>query len=525
MKYLKTFLFVNNASTIFITSRGQSICLMMADKEDMEDGEISDDSTDEGPLYQYTPLERPAADPAAAKHSSKTAQDDEDEYDSDHAPPDLQEDSGSDSDSEFNKPKAKQSRSGLWARRDALVVEDGGGETFKKMAQAFQMQRDAQGLNKRKKRNNVWGSFIQEESLNAEITDSLGVGRSLKDLGSDRGAETYDFTLIAKERREEERKKKLEEKQNKGSKLDDDMDSYWSKKDDAFDDDNDDDVKNDIKDDAMEACVDDNDDEIKDKRGVKRSVKDRLGDRKVKLDCFKNEVLPPPGKPRQIPDIAEDSLVEGTDEDFGKELAERLQEEKVDMIIDLLKILGRRVVWDFFKQTQDIESKGGMMINNGARRRTAGGVMMHLLRITEDQEISEKAKIFFRESQKNDNKRRVLQAKSKKKKKFEDEMEDFLRRKREMAQNKNKEDEMDEGTEKAEEEELKPLPNILSMIAENLDAKAPKEASNASVGRSTSFKEPDAPPNSVERVERNLIGYDDDDFLTSSNDTEDIELF
>ena len=443
--------------------------LMMADKEDMEDGEISDDSNEEGPLYQYTPLERPAADPAAAKHSSKTAQDEDDEYDSDHAPPDLQEDSGSDSDSEFNKPKAKQSRNGLWARRDALVVEDGGGDTFKKMAQAFQMQRDAQGLNKRKKRNNVWGSFIQEESLNAEITDSLGVGRSLKDLGSDRGAETYDFTLIAKERREEERKKKLEEKQSKGSKLDDDMDSYWSKKDDAFDDDNDDDVKNDIKDDAMEACVDDNDDENKDKRGVKRSVKDRLGDRKVKLDCFKNEVLPPPGKPRQIPDIAEDSLVEGTDEDFGKELAERLQEEKVDMIIDLIKILGRRVVWDFFRQTQDIESKGGMMINNGARRRTAGGVMMHLLRITEDQEISEKAKIFFRESQKNDIKRRVLQAKSKKKKKFEDEMEDFLRRKREMAQNKNKEDEMEEGTEKAEEEELKPLPNILSMIAENLD--------------------------------------------------------
>ena len=240
---------------------------------------------------------------------------------------------------------------------------------------------------------------------------------------------------------------------------------------------------------------------------------------------FKKGVLPPPGKPRQIPDIPEDSLVEGADEDFGKELAERLQEENVYMIIKLIKILGRRVVWDLFRQTQDIESKGGMMINNGARRRTAGGVMMHLLRITEDQEISEKAKIFFRESQKNDIKRRVLQAKSKKKKKFEDEMEDFLRRKREMAQNKNKEDEMEEGTEKAEEEELKPLPNILSMIAENLDTKAPKEASNASVGRSTSFKEPDAPPNSVERVERNLIGYDDDDFLTSSNDTEDIELF
>ena len=100
--------------------------------------------------------------------------------------------------------------------------------------------------------------------------------------------------------------------------------------------------------------------------------------------------------------------MEGADEDFGKELAERLQEENVDMIIDLIKILGRRVVWDFFKQTQDIESKGGMMTNNGARRRTAGGVMMHLLRITEDQEISKKAKKLFNKSQKE--RKRVLQA-------------------------------------------------------------------------------------------------------------------
>ena len=77
------------------------------------------------------------------------------------------------------------------------------------------------------------------------------------------------------------------------------------------------------------------------------------------------------------------------------------------MIINLIKILGRRVVWDFFRQTQDIESKGGMMTNNGARRRTAGGVMMQLLRITEDQEISKKAKKLFKKSQKE---RRVLQA-------------------------------------------------------------------------------------------------------------------
>merc|ERR1712029_578411 len=103
--------------------------------------------------------------------------------------------------------------------------------TFKKMAAAFQMQRDAQGLNKKKRRNNVWGSFIQEETLNTEMTGSLGVGVNLKDLNSDRGAETYDYTQTIKEKQEEERKRKLAEKDSKGSKLDDEMDSYWNNKD------------------------------------------------------------------------------------------------------------------------------------------------------------------------------------------------------------------------------------------------------------------------------------------------------
>ena len=77
-----------------------------------------------------------------------------------------------------------------------------------------------------------------------------------------------------------------------------------------------------------------------------------------------------------------------------------------------------------------------------------------------------------------------------------------------------------------EEEELKPLPNILSMIASSLNPNnAQKETAKPAVDRVSSFKEPDAPPNSVERVDRNLIDYEDDDFLTSNNDTEDIEIF
>jgi hypothetical protein len=37
-----------------------------------------------------------------------------------------------------------------------------------------------------------------------------------------------------------------------------------------------------------------------------------------------------------------------------------------------------------FKETQKIEHVGGMMIKNGARRRTPGGVFLHLLRQLKD---------------------------------------------------------------------------------------------------------------------------------------------
>ena len=45
-----------------------------------------------------------------------------------------------------------------------------------------------------------------------------------------------------------------------------------------------------------------------------------------------------------------------------------------------MEIVGVDVALDLFNKTKDIESKGGMMIKNGERRRTPGGVFMQLLR-------------------------------------------------------------------------------------------------------------------------------------------------
>ena len=169
----------------------------MADKQDMEDGEISDHSEEENPLFQYNPLQRPSTGQRSSYQQPAETQSESEEE------PGLAEDSATDSEDEGSqRPRAKASRAGYWARRDALVPEDGGGETFKRMAQAFQEDRRAQAGTR--KRNNVWGNLIQEESLTAEISGSLGVGKSLKDLNSDRGAETYYYTQIMKERQEEE---------------------------------------------------------------------------------------------------------------------------------------------------------------------------------------------------------------------------------------------------------------------------------------------------------------------------------
>merc|ERR1711990_341562 len=175
-----------------------------------------------------------------------------------------------------------------------------------------------------------------------------------------------------------------------------------------------------------------------------------------------------------------------------------------------------------------------MVINNGARRRTPGGVMLHLLRKTERPELKDKLRKFFNNSKKDDQ-RKILAAKKRKEKNFDKEMEEFLSARKKLSEKKDEGGDMEEdGVD--EEETLAPLPNILDMISNSMKGEKSVQATSkkATVTRVSSFKEPDAPPNSAERLdrlspvsreERALLDYDDDDFLAVSGDTEDIELF
>ncbi len=45
---------------------------------------------------------------------------------------------------------------------------------------------------------------------------------------------------------------------------------------------------------------------------------------------------------------------------------------------------------ELFAKTQAVEKDGGMMIKNGARRRTPGGVYLHLLRGLKDPRVNVK---------------------------------------------------------------------------------------------------------------------------------------
>ena len=46
----------------------------------------------------------------------------------------------------------------------------------------------------------------------------------------------------------------------------------------------------------------------------------------------------------------------------------------------IVDILGKEKAIDFFQKTKKIEEGGGMLIMNGSRRRTAGGVYLYLVK-------------------------------------------------------------------------------------------------------------------------------------------------
>ncbi|XP_055541747.1 phosphorylated adapter RNA export protein isoform X2 [Wyeomyia smithii] len=122
----------------------------------------------------------------------------------------------------------------------------------------------------------------------------------------------------------------------------------------------------------------------------RKSVKLRLGARNSSdsnsNDSFQNA-------PRHILDL---NVAEDCDcQMFASELANKLCEEKDDLMLRVVSVLGKEIPAKLFKETQKIEADGGMLIMNGARRRTPGGVFLFLLKHNEEIDKEDKKAIFM----------------------------------------------------------------------------------------------------------------------------------
>ena len=137
------------------------------DTEDIEDGELPSSPEHENEeTTTYNPLPRPEnlnPSRSSALRSSREAENaamlDEDSMPGDG----IFQESDNDSDSDFEGQAAKRKYQRAASGMD-VDKNDGGGDVFKKMAAKFQAERKAES-----KRNNVWGSILQEDALTSGL--------------------------------------------------------------------------------------------------------------------------------------------------------------------------------------------------------------------------------------------------------------------------------------------------------------------------------------------------------------------
>ncbi|XP_003739444.2 phosphorylated adapter RNA export protein [Galendromus occidentalis] len=82
------------------------------------------------------------------------------------------------------------------------------------------------------------------------------------------------------------------------------------------------------------------------------------------------------GVPEAIDKLGRDP----TTDKVVQEICRRLKEPKSDLIGRAVSEIGTDLATDLLYAAETIEANGGLMINNGSRRRTPGGVFLHLLR-------------------------------------------------------------------------------------------------------------------------------------------------
>ncbi|KAK9511525.1 hypothetical protein O3M35_000164 [Rhynocoris fuscipes] len=74
-------------------------------------------------------------------------------------------------------------------------------------------------------------------------------------------------------------------------------------------------------------------------------------------------------------------------EEVAEDITKKLKERNQELILKIVIVLGKEKAIQVYEKTRLIEKMGGMLINNGSRKRTSGGVFIFLVR--SDKEISD----------------------------------------------------------------------------------------------------------------------------------------
>ncbi|ALC40541.1 Phax [Drosophila busckii] len=333
--------------------------LQTNDDIDLEDGELSASGEDE----IYTPLQRPApvmnapavetlGNPLATCHQIQSALDDE-------------------SQSNTDSSSGESSEEGCIKKLRTETAPAKPKKSRKKHIQRTVMVRvppDTDSHRARFKKYNVWTAALQEEAL-SENMRSCDVTRP----SNDRNVENYDFPQKYRNNGENSLKRRLSNSSDEAS--------------------------------AHPAL----------KRGRqssrsiggaqrdKTSIKNRLGQRVRRCNSSTSGSSDNSSEPRHIVDLND---ISGRDScDVAKEMASKLYEEKDELLVRVVQVLGVDVPLQLYKETQRIEADGGMMIKNGRRRRTPGGVFLFLLKHN-DNITPEQQKSIFSEDRHNETKSR-----------------------------------------------------------------------------------------------------------------------
>ncbi|XP_026183265.1 phosphorylated adapter RNA export protein [Mastacembelus armatus] len=216
-----------------------------------------------------------------------------------------------------------------------------------------------------RKVNNIWGSVVQEQCQDA-IAAELGIfGMEGEVSMSSRNVETYNFVL-ARKIMEKEREMERQLKDGEVSMLDAQLEEYMTGQ-------------------ESEQRAEGN-------AKRKRPAKERLGPR-AEMDIK--------GRYKITEDDPEDKVAE--------EIAFRLQEPKEDLIQRVVKVVGKKKAIELLGETATLEENGGMYTMDGSRRRTPGGVYLHMLKNTPSITKAQIREIFLEEQQKENQSKKAAQ--------------------------------------------------------------------------------------------------------------------